>query len=92
MDGEDQKTRDARVEKLWRVLDTRSEGQLNLNGLKQGLGKIDHRGYNFTFLRHYLTVKPALKDADTLLQDVMKAVDVNGDGHISFLGMSHTAG
>jgi len=43
MDGEDKRSQDARVEKLWRALDTRSEGQLNLNGLKKGLGKIDHR-------------------------------------------------
>lgn len=43
MDGEDQATQDARVESLWRSLDTRNEGQLNLNGLKKGLGKIDHR-------------------------------------------------
>lgn len=42
MDGEDQA---ARVEKLWKALDTRNEGQLNLNGLKEGLTKIDHRSY-----------------------------------------------
>ena len=40
---EDQRAQDARVEKLWKVLDTKSEGQLNLNGLKSGLSKIDHR-------------------------------------------------
>ena len=45
MDGEDQATQDARVEKLWKVLDTRNEGQLNLSGLKKGLTKIDHRSY-----------------------------------------------
>lgn len=43
MDGEDQSSQDARVERLWRVLDTRKEGHLNLNGLKKGLSKMDHR-------------------------------------------------
>ncbi|KAL2044376.1 hypothetical protein N7G274_003081 [Stereocaulon virgatum] len=65
MDGEDQ---NARVEKLWKTLDTRNEGQLNLDGLKRGLTKIDH----------------PLKNADSLLQDVLKTVDTNEDGHIEF--------
>lgn len=43
MEGEDRKSQDARVEKLWRVLDPRGKGRLNLNGLKKGLGNIDHR-------------------------------------------------
>lgn len=29
----------------------------------------------------------ALKNADSLLQDVMKAVDTDGDGHIQYSGM-----
>lgn len=43
MDREDQKTREERVEKLWHTLDTRKEGQLNLQGLQKGLGIMDHR-------------------------------------------------
>jgi len=43
MDGESQNAQDARVEQLWRALDTRKEGQLDLNGLKRGLRKMDHR-------------------------------------------------
>ena len=43
MDGPLQDAQAARVEKLWRALDTRKEGQLDLNGLKNGLRKIDHR-------------------------------------------------
>ncbi len=43
MDGETQNAQDARVEQLWRTLDTRKEGQLDLNGLKKGLRKMDHR-------------------------------------------------
>ncbi|KAF6235999.1 hypothetical protein HO173_005627 [Letharia columbiana] len=68
MDGEDQTNQDARVSKLWKTLDTRNEGRLNLNGLKKGLSNINH----------------PLKNADSLLQDVMKAVDTNRDGRIDY--------
>lgn len=48
MDRESQKAQDERVEKLWQTLDTRKEGQLSLNGLKKGLGILDHRNYRVT--------------------------------------------
>ncbi len=89
MDSEDKRSQDARVEKLWKSLDTRNEGQLNLNGLRKGLSKIDHRRYILVNGRtRSLTIKLALKNADSLLQDVLKAVDTNKDGHISFSGTS----
>ena len=43
MEAEDKGDQDARVEKLWRTLDTRKEGRLDANGLRKGLEKIDHR-------------------------------------------------
>ena len=43
MPEEDRSAGDARVRKLWQVLDTRNEGQLNLSGLKKGLKQLDHR-------------------------------------------------
>ncbi len=43
MEGDDRKAQDEHVEKLWRTLDTRKEGQLSLNGLKSGLKRLDHR-------------------------------------------------
>lgn len=43
MDPEDQSARNARVDKLWQTLDTQNEGQLDINGLKKGLSKMDHR-------------------------------------------------
>ena len=43
MESEDKKDQDARVEKLWKTLDTRKEGRLDAIGLKKGLEKIDHR-------------------------------------------------
>lgn len=43
MELEPEDAQDARVERLWQTLDTRREGQLDLNGLKKGLKKIDHR-------------------------------------------------
>ena len=46
MDREDHKAQDGRVERLWQTLDTRKEGQLNLESLKKGLGGMDHRKYD----------------------------------------------
>lgn len=43
MDGESEKDRDTRIEKLWSTLDVRKEGQIDINGLKRGLKKMDHR-------------------------------------------------
>ena len=86
MDGEDQTAQDARVDKLWKTLDTRNEGRLNLNGLKKGLSKINHRSYHLILLASFLTVSIALKNADPLLEDVMKAVDTNQDGRIDYSG------
>ncbi|KAI4132936.1 MAG: hypothetical protein LQ347_002348 [Umbilicaria vellea] len=68
MEGESQKARDTRVEKLWQDLDTRKEGQLDIKALKKGLRKIDH----------------PLKNADGMLQDVFNAVDLGGDGRIQY--------
>jgi Ca2+-binding EF-hand superfamily protein len=43
MDGETDKERDERLEKLWNTLDTGGDGQIDINGLKKGLKKMDHR-------------------------------------------------
>ncbi len=40
---ESQNARDARVERLWKQLDTLKNGELDLAGLRKGLKKIDHR-------------------------------------------------
>lgn len=86
MDGEDQKAQDARVKELWDALDTKHEGRLNLNGLKKGLNKINHRkNMHLTISSSALTLI-ALKNADSLLHDVLHAVDSNGDEHIEFEG------
>ncbi|KAJ8107025.1 hypothetical protein OPT61_g9152 [Boeremia exigua] len=61
---------DARVDELWAVLDMRKQGQLDLAGLKKGLRKLDH----------------PLKNADELLHEVMKAVDADGNGQITYKG------
>lgn len=68
MNGESHEHRDQRIQDLWRNLDTREEGQLDLAALKKGLRKIDH----------------PLKNADDLLFDVLKAVDTSGDGRIQY--------
>lgn len=41
--GESKDERDERVTKLWQSLGARKDGRLDLNGLKKGLKKIDHR-------------------------------------------------
>lgn len=78
---------DVRVDELWATLDLRKQGQLDLAGLKKGLRKLDHRR------RHHPTHKrsadrgiPALKNADELLNEVMKAVDADGNGKITYKG------
>jgi solute carrier family 25 phosphate transporter 23/24/25/41 len=40
---ESQNAQDARVERLWKQLDTLKKGELDLAGLRKGLQKIDHR-------------------------------------------------
>jgi len=40
---ESQNAQDARVERLWRQLDTLKKGELDLPDLRRGLKKIDHR-------------------------------------------------
>ncbi len=40
---EDQAARDARIDKLWKALDTKQQGQLDLEALKRGLTTLKHR-------------------------------------------------
>lgn len=68
MDTQSASVNDARVDKLWSTLDTRKQGHLDLAGLKKGLRKLDH----------------PLKNADQLLDEVMGAVDTDGNGRISY--------
>ena len=86
MDDEDQSVQDARVEKLWKVLATGKDDRLNIDGLKRGLNKMDHRSSRSNALSSRTDCLQALKNADSLLQDVLKAVDTNGDGHIEYSG------
>lgn len=78
---------DARVDELWATLDMRKQGQLDLAGLKKGLRKLDHRtlcGSRQTGRCADRTA--ALKNADQLLNEVMKAVDTDADGRITYKG------
>ena len=43
MDGETAKERDERLENIWNILDSSGDGQIDINGLKKGLKKMDHR-------------------------------------------------
>jgi len=68
---ESQNARDARVEQLWRKLDSQKKGEIDLHELQRGLRKIDH----------------PLKNASDMLKDVVKAMDKNGDEVIQYEGM-----
>lgn len=43
INGESTNSQDARLEELWRKLDAKGKGYLDLESLKLGLRKIDHR-------------------------------------------------
>ncbi|KAE9380458.1 mitochondrial carrier [Stipitochalara longipes BDJ] len=60
--------RDLRIEHLWKKLDPQNKGELDFNGLKKGLIRIDH----------------PLKNANDMLRDVVKAMDKNGDQMIQY--------
>ncbi|KAF3482222.1 uncharacterized protein GIQ15_04981 [Arthroderma uncinatum] len=66
--NESTRERDERIERLWELLDTRKEGQIDLRGFKKGLKQIDH----------------PLKNADDLLHDILKAIDTSQDGRIQY--------
>ncbi|KAK1050194.1 hypothetical protein LTS16_003178 [Friedmanniomyces endolithicus] len=68
MDGESTEQRDARLRDLWRRLDVRKKGSLDMPALKSGLQSINH----------------PLKDADTLIHDMLGACDINHDGQITY--------
>ncbi|CAZ85743.1 unnamed protein product [Tuber melanosporum] len=70
---ESQKARDERLLKLFKSLDTRSEGHLDLEGLRRGLKRINH----------------PLKDAEHLLHDILEAVDTSKDGLIQYSEFKH---
>lgn len=52
--NESKNDRDQRVDKLWETLGAQKEGLIDLNGLKRGLKKIDHRELRRHDFRHLL--------------------------------------
>jgi solute carrier family 25 phosphate transporter 23/24/25/41 len=42
-DEESQEHRERRIAELWKTLDVSGRGELDFNGLRKGLRKIDHR-------------------------------------------------
>jgi solute carrier family 25 phosphate transporter 23/24/25/41 len=91
--SESKDERDQRVARLWESLDTRKEGHIDLNGLKKGLKKIDHREFVFVSDRVSCRKLPtdavallALKNADEMLRSILHDVDTNGDGQIDYNG------
>ncbi|KAK4186047.1 mitochondrial carrier domain-containing protein [Podospora australis] len=88
---ESQNQRDKRVEDLWQKLDPAGHGELDYKGLQKGLRRIDHRkalspGPETLESRvHAHTLwDAAMKNADHMLKDIVKAIDRNGDGKIHY--------
>lgn len=93
MDDELKGSQDERISSLWSSLDTQGGGQLDAKALRRGLKKLDHREYehgNSLWLRTDLGI--ALKNADNLLNEVIKAVDTNNDGRIEYSGAPRILG
>jgi solute carrier family 25 phosphate transporter 23/24/25/41 len=90
INGESPNAQDARVEELWRRLGGDGKGYLDLAGLKKGLRKMDHRTLcNVAYVLLQVSEahpRPALKNATTLLRDVLEAIDTNHDGRVSYTG------
>jgi solute carrier family 25 phosphate transporter 23/24/25/41 len=84
---ESQNSRDARIEQLWQKLDPQRKGELDVNGLRKGLSRIDHRKPNHVPRQLQIANKlVALKNAHDMLKDVVKAMDKNGDEVIQYEG------
>jgi solute carrier family 25 phosphate transporter 23/24/25/41 len=84
---ESQNSRDARIEQLWQKLDPQRKGELDVNGLRKGLSRIDHRKPNHVPRQLQIANKSAaLKNAHDMLKDVVKAMDKNGDEVIQYEG------
>ena len=50
------RAQDERVEELWQTLDPKGKGKLDLNGLREGLDRMDHRGLLMRLVAPLLTV------------------------------------
>lgn len=69
LDLESTNSQDKRIEELFNALDVEQKGYLDLKDLRAGLKKIDH----------------PLKNAGELVNDVLRNIDTNNDGRISYL-------
>jgi len=58
--------REQRIRNLFKQLDVKTQGYLDRDGLKQGFRRINH----------------PLQNADSFIENVMKAADLNDDGII----------
>lgn len=89
--AESQNQRDKRVEDLWQKLDPAGHGELDYKGLQKGLQRIDHRESASPLVWGFLVLAytvgcTAMKNAEHMLKEIIKAVDSNGDGKIQYEG------
>ncbi|KAG0642060.1 mitochondrial carrier domain-containing protein [Tuber brumale] len=91
---ESQKARDERLLKLFKSLDTRSEGHLDLEGLRRGLKRINHHAEHLLHdileavdtskdgLIQYSEFKHFFESADRELWRIFTSVDLDRNGNI----------
>jgi solute carrier family 25 (mitochondrial phosphate transporter), member 23/24/25/41 len=64
--------REARIRDLFKQLDVKTQGELDREALKQGFRRINH----------------PLQNADSFMDNVMRAADLNDDGVITVIPFS----
>jgi solute carrier family 25 phosphate transporter 23/24/25/41 len=89
MDGESTNAQDARIEELFRALDAEGKGHLDLDNLRDGLKRIDHRTLP-CLMSSFTNAGIALKNASVLLKKILRSIDTDHDEHISFDGWTQT--
>jgi solute carrier family 25 phosphate transporter 23/24/25/41 len=88
MDGESQNAQDARIEELFRALDAEGKNELDIDNLRAGLKRIDHRTVTSNIaLCLGLNIFIALKNASALVEKILQSIDTNHDDRISFEGL-----
>jgi solute carrier family 25 (mitochondrial phosphate transporter), member 23/24/25/41 len=90
MDGESTNSQDARIEELFRALDVKNKGHLDIDNLRAGLKRIDHRMstalYFVAGISLIVIICKALKNASVLVEKILQNIDANNDNRISYEG------
>jgi solute carrier family 25 phosphate transporter 23/24/25/41 len=89
MDGESTNAQDARIEKLFSALDIEGKGHLDIESLRAGLKRIDHRELILCIVNILTDWGVALKNASIMLEKILHSIDTDHDERISFDGWNN---